>query len=170
MKIQPSTSLAVRNLPRSGTTLIELTLVIVLVGILGSATFAVVLEAMGVYARTVPALEVSYQAELAAALLREDLRQLPNSGSILQLQPSQLSFVDSHGQRITYEHKGSELLRNGALLAQSVASLEFRYLQQDASAAVTSDQVHLIEAVLAIKSADQLVTFRTTVFPRRLST
>ena len=152
-----------------GYTLVEMVAVIAILSIVGMTSSYVILESMKVYARTAPALDAAYEARLASGRLKSDLRDM-QPGSITTLSPTALSFQVSTGQPITYGLAGTNLLRNGDLLAKGVTSLGFTYWGADGTNTTTAAEVHLVEVDLTVQSLGQTFRIQSAVFPRGLGT
>jgi len=152
-----------------GYTLVEMVAVITILSIVGMASSLVVLESMRVYARTVPALDATYEARLASQRFKMDLRDM-QEGSITTFSPAALSFQLSGGQSISYGLSGPNLLRNGDLLARGVSSFGITYWKSDGTGATTAAEVHLVEIDLTVQSAGQTFRIQSAVFPRSLGT
>ena len=100
----------------------EMLTVILIMGIIGLTTSVVIMESMKVYARTVPGLDASYQARLATDRMKREIRDLDGTASITVFTATALTFDNTSGDTIAYDLTGSDLTRNGDLLAQGVTS------------------------------------------------
>ncbi len=156
-----------RSQSSSGWTLVELVIVLVVVGTLASVTFGVLLEAMRIYARTAPTEQLAYQSQLTSERLRRDLRSLRESSQITVFQPQELAFETGSGGTVDYRLMGSELRRNGRLLAEGITGLRFNYITTAGGFASSSDEVALVTArvVLTAGGAERQVV--TAIHPRR---
>jgi prepilin-type N-terminal cleavage/methylation domain-containing protein len=154
---------------RSGFTLVELVSVMSILSIVGLVTSYTIMESMKVYARSVPAMDATYQAHLATERMGREVRDLLNTDSITTYTATALTFDDSAGNTIAYTLSAGDLLRNGDLLATGVTSLAFDYWKSDGTAAATTDDIHLFEIDLTVQVVDQPYRVRTAVFPRILS-
>lgn len=157
-----------RTCSSSGFTLIELVLVTVILGIIGMSSAFVVTEAMRVYARTAPALDMQYHLRLATERLRRDIRDMQGAGSITVLTPNALAFQRSSGEAVDYRLVGEDLTRNGDLLARGVTSFALRYWRSDGSAALLPTELRLVDAELIMFRGGVKDRLFTTVFPRTL--
>jgi prepilin-type N-terminal cleavage/methylation domain-containing protein len=154
---------------RRGYTLVEMVAVITILGIVGTVSSYVIFESMRVYARTVPALDATYQAHLAAERMKSDLRDM-EAGSITTFTPTALTFRLSSGQTIAYTVSGSSLLRNGDLLAKGAGAFGLTYWKDDGTSATSAANVHLVELDLTVQAAGQPYRVQSAVFPRSLGT
>jgi prepilin-type N-terminal cleavage/methylation domain-containing protein len=152
-----------------GYTLVEMVAVMTILGIVGMVSSYVIFESMKVYARTVPALDASYQARLAVERMKSDFRDM-KAGSITTYTSTALTFQLSAGQTIAYSLSGSNLLRNGDLLAKGVSAFTFGYRKEDGTSATAAVDLHLLELDLTVQTAGQPYRVQTAVFPRNLGT
>ena len=153
----------------AGYTLVELVAVILILGVIGFVTSHVIMESTKVYARTVPAMEAAYQARLSAQLMQREIRDMKDTASITAFTATALTFVDNSDTTIAYSLSGSDLLRNGDLLAQGVTSLSFTYWKTDGTTALLAADLHLAEFDLTVQTGNEPYRIRTAAFPRVLS-
>ena len=154
---------------RSGYTLIEAVLVVVILSIVGLSSSYVIFNSMRVYARTAPALDVSYQAHLAVERLQRDIREMNGTASITAFTATDLAFDDTSGGTVAYAFSGGQLTRNGDLLADTVTAFAFTYRRADGTTTTTASELHLVEVDVTVQVKDQNARLRTSVFPRVLT-
>ena len=154
---------AVRPDPARGYTLAEMVVATVVLGIVTLVPSMVIVQSMKVYSSAAPAMNASYQANLAAAHLWRDISGLQ---SINSFAADALSIDDAQGTGIAYGLDGTDLKRNDDLLAQGVSSLAFHCWASDGTAAADVVDVHLIEYDLTVSSGGQPYRVQGTVFPR----
>lgn len=157
-----------RSSSRSGYTLVEMVVVMVILGIVGLVAAVVLLESMRVYARIVPAMDASYKAQHAVQRMKREIRGLKDAASISSLTTSAFTFADTSDQTVSYVFTGSDLTRNGDLLADGVRAMNFSYFQKDGSPAASPADLHLVEVDLTVQNGDELSRVQTPVFPRNL--
>jgi len=154
-------------MPTRGYTLVEMVAVITILGIIGMVSSYVVFSSMEIYARTVPAMDATYQARLAVERMKNEIRDM-KAGSITTFTSTALTFQLSAGQTIAYSLSGSNLLRNGDLLARGVTAFGLAFWKANGTAASTAVDLHLVEIDLTVQTGDQPYRVRTAVFPRNL--
>ena len=153
-----------------GYTLVEMVAVITILSIIGMVSSYVIFESMKVYARTVPAMDATYQASLAVERMKSEIRDMKDTASITTFTSTALTFRDSADQTIAYSLSGSNLLRNGDLLARGVTAFGFSYWKRDGTTASAAVDLHLLELDLTVQTGSQPYRVRTAVFPRNLGT
>lgn len=154
-------------LAKKGFTLVEMVAVITILGIVGMVSSYVIFESTKVYARTLPWLDASYQCRLAVEQMKSELRDL-EPGSLTTFTPIALTFQLLSGQPLTYSLAGSNLLRNGDLLAKGVQAFSLTYRKRDGTSALIAADVHLLELDLTVQAGGQTCRVQTAVFPRSL--
>ena len=158
-----------RARPRpAGYTLVEMIMVIVILVILGSVASFVIVEATRVYARTAPATDAAWQAQTAMERMRREIRSIrtTSAADIPAFTTTSLSFIDTDGNAVTFALSGSELQRNGDVLAEGVSSLAFTYLKSDGTAASAAAEIRLIWMALQLSSGSETYSLATHLFPR----
>ena len=79
-----------------------------------------------------------------------------------------LTFDDAADNTIAFSLSGSDLLRNGDLLAQGLTSLTFTYWKSDGTAAAVAADLHLVEIDLTAQTGSEPYRLQAAVFPRIL--
>ena len=136
--------------------------------IIGLVTSKVILESMRTYSRTVPSLDAAYKSELALRSMKRDIRDLRRTDSISVYTSTSFTFLDSSRNTVAYALSGTDLTRNGDLLAEGVTSMTIRYWQSDGTTATDSDDLHRVEIDLTIQNGDEVYRARSEIFPRNL--
>ncbi len=98
-----------------------------------------------------------------------EIRDMKDTGSITTFTPTALTFDDSSDNTIAYSLAGGDLLRNGDLMAESVASLSFSYWKSDGTTASAAADLHLVEIDLTVQVGVEPYRVQTATFPRVLS-
>lgn len=151
-----------------GFTLIEMIMSMTVLSIIGLVSSSVIMESMRIYKRTVPAIDADYRSNLALRTMKREIRELSETDAISVFTSSTFAFIDSFENSISYELTGTNLTRNGDLLASGVTSMTFRYWQMDGTVAALTSEVRLIEVDLTVQSGEQSLHVRTQIFPRNL--
>lgn len=152
---------------RGGWTLVELVTALIVLGVIATVVFAVLLEGMKTWGRARPTTELLYQAQLVSHRLRSDFRDLDGPGALLAMQPQLLRFQTEAGLGVEYQLVGTDLQRNGRLLAEGVGELRFIYSQTAGGIASTPTDVALLSADLRLDRAGLSTRIHTAVHPRR---
>ncbi len=152
-----------------GWTLVEMVTVMVIMSIIGLVVSYVIIESTKTYARTVPAMDASYKAELAANRMKREIRDMKATSTVSTMTSSALTFDDSSSTTIAYSLSGTDLTRNGDLLASGVSSLAFSYWQSDGTSASSASDLHLIELDMTVVTGSEPYRLQVAAFPRVLS-
>ncbi|MFT5051543.1 MAG: prepilin-type N-terminal cleavage/methylation domain-containing protein [Chlamydiales bacterium] len=153
---------------RQGYTLMEMVLVMVIMSTIGLVSSYAIVESMKTYALVAPSIDASYQARLASERLRRDIRELISTDTVSSMTATGLTFDDGTGTTIAYTFSGSDLLRNGDLLATGMSAFAFAYRKSDGTLASAAVELHLIEVDFTVRVAGKDHRLRTAVFPRAL--
>ncbi len=127
----------------SGFTLVELTIVIVVVSVAGLALAGVFREAVGAYRYVDVEAALLQEARYAEERMTRELRRVRDATSVTEARPGAVTFVDQDSVVVRLSWNGTpgaDLLyaRGGVAnpLASGVDSLAFAYWRDDGSAAV----------------------------------
>ncbi len=153
---------------RRGTTLMELVMVMVIVGIVGAASSVAVLESMRLYASSMPRMEGTYQSDLMLQRLRRDVRALGDTATVTDFGSERFSFVREDGEPVSYAFDGGDLTRNGQLLATNLSGFGFRYLGAAGLASSDPSELYLLEVEYVIERGGQQLPGYAMVHPRSL--
>jgi prepilin-type N-terminal cleavage/methylation domain-containing protein len=161
--------------PAKGLTLIELVMTIVIVGILlGVLSFSVkgIMDMWNFWSFR---SEVVSQGRVAVMRMVREIRQVRNETSIFIADRSSMQFNDTNNQTVDYSLSGSDLIRNGNVLARGVNNLTFSYYNITNAElaplplnAASRPEIYVIGITLKITSGDQNKTLETRVYPRNL--
>lgn len=166
MKIHSSARFGISK--KRGFTLVELVASMTVLAIIALIASNVIVESMRVYARAVPAMGASYKADLALRTMLRDIRDLSDRSAITTFTSTAFTFQNSDGMEIAFLLTGTDLTRNGDLLADDVTAFAFQYLEDDGSAAGSTDDLHLVDIDFTVQSGTQTLRSRSLVFPRSL--
>ncbi len=153
-----------------GFSLVELIVVIVVLGIVGSMGAIVVRDGMLGYLRGREVTSADWQGRLALERIARELRNVAAPGSA-SIDPgscgsSGFSFVDITANQISYTLASGSLQRNGQPLADNVTALAFYCLQSNVQATTTPAAVYYITVSMVVATANTSAVYRTTVKPR----
>ncbi len=163
-----------RQVRTNGFSLIEVVFVISLLGLIasvGALSFSPVLDSW-----TLGSVRREAMASLEYALdrMKGEIAQIKDPTSVISASASSLQFIDVADNNITYSLAGTNLLRNGGILARDVQSLAFTYWnlndQTIASPAVAPSATDLWRVGVKIvgQTAGQTNAMEGQVRPRNL--
>lgn len=152
-----------------GASLIELVLVIVIVGIVGSLGAALMKSGFDAYLKERDISGAAWQGRFAMARLNQDLRNVRSAttGDLTMTPANQISFVTTSGASVTYTVSGTTLMRNGQPLADGISGLSFTYIANDGKTTAASvTQVYYITASFTVVQGGANLNWRTVIHPR----
>lgn len=118
---------------QSGFTLIEIIIVIVLVAIIAGIAAMIILQGVRAYSDEQQRSNLHYQTRLAMERMVRETRLIRSCGDIIAPVngSSMLQFTDINGTPITFSLLGTNLNRNGMLLANGINPLRFNFFDQN---------------------------------------
>lgn len=158
-----------KNSWAGGVTLIELTMVIVIVGVLAGASSMYIKETIDLWRFLSFRNEVVAQGRTALIRMEREMRQVKDKDSISTASATQFQFTDINDNSINFYLSGNNLMRNSDILANNVTTLNFTYFDRDNTTPVAdTSQIYRITITLGIQSGNQSNTLRSQVYPRNL--
>ena len=162
------------KLPK-GLTLIEMIITIVVTGILLGVLMFSIKGIMDLWNFWSFRSESVSQGRIAVMRMVREIRQVRNESTIFIADNSRLQFNDTNNQTIDYLWNGSNLTRNGNVLATGISNLNFTYYNISNAQlaplplnAASRLEIYMIGLGLTIVSGDQNKTLVTRVYPRNL--
>lgn len=98
-----------------------------------------------------------------AALTRmtNEIKRIKSSDDISTFAAQQLTFTDYDDNVVTFQQSGTDLLKNGAVLARNVQNFNFTYLKDDGTVALTAQEIRVIRVRLDIASGNEIIRLRS---------
>ena len=146
-------------------TLIELTVVMVVVGIVAGLGAGIIVEAGRAYSFSLAATDATDDAQFALDRICAELSQLASPTDISAIGADSITFdLDSTSR--TFQLVGTELRRDSNALATNVTAFDLTYYASDGAIASNPADVWRIAASIAITRNDVTSRLRREVFPR----
>ncbi len=128
---------------KSGFTLIELVIVIVLISIIALIAAPMLYEGVNATHINYTLTEQAGQGNQATIQMTRDLYNLWNVNA-LTLSANAISFTDSRNTTISYQLSNGNLLRNNIILAEHATQLDFTYYDVTGTVTNTASSVRYI--------------------------
>ncbi len=149
-------------------TLIEMIIAITLVGIVAGILGSLMHQMTLTYVVAQNSNEISWQTRLALFRFERELGE--TTALISGSSPTKLRFASGQdGTTIEYKRYGTNLARNGVVIAQHVTALAFSELDQNFNSTSTLNQVRCINISMTLNFENQTSPLATTVCPRNLA-
>ena len=147
-----------------GFTLIEITIVIIILGIVAAVGSTVLLEAFKVGHASREAINAGWQTRLAFYRMADELRE---ADEINTASASNITFRDIN-DNVTYALSGNDITRNNIKVANSIASLNFIYFDVNNQETAVLGDIRCINIAAQITSGTNPINIATVVCPRNL--
>lgn len=149
-----------------GFSLVELIVVVVVLGIVGSMGAIVIRDGMLGYLRGREITSADWQGRLALERITRELRDIAAIAAGSCDAPA-FAYSDIDATPISYTQSITTLLRNGQPLADNVTGLRFYCLQSDGQTYTTTPSaVYYVTISMIVSTANTSATYRATVKPR----
>ncbi len=146
-----------------GFSLIELVLVIVVIGIVVSASSRSIMEGLNSFVSAQSFYKLDWQANMALEEITREARTIPTPASITTATASQFTFVDSTNTTMSYTISGGNILENGVILATNATSLAFTYYTRLGASTATLSAIRFVKISITLTSGTNTYTYTTTV-------
>ena len=157
----------------AGFTLIELVIVITILGIIAGIGSKILNQAFTGYLDNKNLVEADWQARLALERMQRDVRAIRSPSDITTATATQLVFVDTTGNTITYALSGTTLNRQTnsnttQALADGIQSVTFSYYDQSGASTATLINICYVKISLNVTLNNTNFTVTTAVYGRNL--
>jgi prepilin-type N-terminal cleavage/methylation domain-containing protein len=160
-----------------GVTLIELVLVIIIVGVVGTVVGSILLYGSNAYVQVDTRKDALAEARLGMEIMEREIRQIRSrtAADILTNAATNLQFNDVRNYRIQYQLVGSQINRSETppasptatgVLVGNVQSLTFTYLDSTDTATGSPTAIWTVRIDLQVRVGNETVTLRSLVHPR----
>jgi prepilin-type N-terminal cleavage/methylation domain-containing protein len=155
-----------------GSTLVELIITIIVVGIIAGIIGMLMLQGIRAFMAQDTKASITSQGRLAVERMVRDIRTIRSrTGADIPIKTATtLSFVDTSGSAIVYTAGAGSVTRNGVALASPNATgLMFTYFQQNGTPALVATDVWVIQIDLTFAGTNESQDFRVRVHPRNFT-
>lgn len=138
---------------KSGFTLIELVMVIVIVGIIASVFSGYITSVSNSWVFLSGQKGIAMSSRAALYKIVREMRRINKNTDISTAQPTLLVFKNVSGSTMTFQQSGTNLLFNGKTLLSNLKNpggLAFSYLKSDGTTAAASSEISTVRARLVV--------------------
>lgn len=156
---------------RQGFSLIEAVIVLFLVAVLTFGLGSFIFETIQAWLSVSGRNSATNKASMAMNRITREIRRVKKPQNIQVFTSSEFQFVDIDSQTVDFKQTGSDLLRNGDVLASGLLSpigLEFTYLDRNGSVAGAKQDIRSVRIWLSLVSGNQLTTLESSSRIRNL--
>lgn len=156
---------------KRGMTLIEVVLSLAIIGLTAGIVTPMVAAGIKSYALVAHRRSALAEAKLTLNRMIGEFIRIPNTNSITKWSPANIAFDTQSESNISYSLAGTDIIRNGVIIANSASMLNFTYLNAAGNPAAVKADIKSIRVELAIDAGAEhgLIRLRTEVFPRGFS-
>lgn len=151
-----------------GFTLIELVLTITLISVIAFIFSSIISTGVDAYFFTSDRKDASQEARVALERMTQELKVIRGAGSIAAAAPDAISFVKLDGEEVNFSLSGTDLVRNGNILADGVTSFALDYYDRAGNETSVPADIWRIAIDLETSERNESVRLRTAVHPRNL--
>lgn len=153
---------------KKGFTLIEVLVVIVVLGIVGSIGATILHHSYELAYANRDALETTWQNKIALRRIASEIREIRSRNDLLTMNSNAIRFVNTNGNTIQYSLSGNYLQRtiNASVsenLANGISSLTFLYYKQDNTTTTNPADATLVRCISV-----EIPDLHTLICPRNL--
>lgn len=150
---------------RTGFTLIEVIMVLVILGIVAGIVTPFVANAIRYWDLVRKERELISTARYAVNRVVREIRQLKNTNSITTYTDTDFAFTrikaDGTDENVEFQQSGDILLRNSDELADDVQSLTFTYLDVNGGTTSTPSSMRMVRIQLVLESGAVKINIRS---------
>lgn len=149
---------------KTGFTLTELIIVIILVGIIAGVVTPFIANSFSYWVITRAERDAIFGSRLALNRMVREIRQIKNVSSIGNYTATQFSYTDINNNSMDFRQSGASLYRNTDELSdklQDPGGLEFTYLDQNGTVTATQGNIRMVRIQLILESGEAKVTIRS---------
>jgi prepilin-type N-terminal cleavage/methylation domain-containing protein len=157
-----------------GFTLIELIIVIMILGIIAGIGSKILSQAFLGYFDNKYLVESDWQARLALERMQRDIRAIRSTADISTATATQLAFIDTNSDTITYSLSSAKLYRQtnsntAQVLADGIQSITFSYFDKNGTTTAVAANIRYITISLNVTLNNTNYIINTSVYGRNLS-
>jgi len=163
------------NRRQSGFTLVEMSVAIVILGILSMGITSFMTPLMNLMAHKNFVNGPATEARLAMAKMIRDINQIADNESVITANTGTLSFTNSSSETVTYALSSGTMTRNSVTIAKFITSLAFTYYNisngviSTPSVSPNETDIRRIQAQITVSAGGETATIRGQMFPRNLA-
>lgn len=152
-----------------GFTLIEMVFTIMIMAIISVVVGRVLFQGYNTMLTSDNISSTGWQGLIALERMSNGIHNIRSSSDITTISANTFGFTDVNGTAVTYTLSGSNLLRNGNMLANGVSSLIFTYLDSSGATTATATNVRYIRIAMTLVKNNMSIAMSTMVGTRGLT-
>lgn len=156
----------IRRQQQRGFSLIEVVLSIVILGIVVVVVGEILIQGYKLFTTSQNASKNDWQGLLVMQRFTKDVHNIRSANSVASIAASTLSFTDMGGTSVTYTQSGSNILRNGVILASGVTGMSFNFLDKTGTITAVASLVRFISISITLTENNLTQTYTTIVATR----
>lgn len=152
-----------------GFTLIELTMVILITGIIMVIVTRMYATGVSSVITSQHVNDATWQGRITMERMVREIRSTRSAADISVMTASGYTFTDMNGNSIAYSLSGSNLMRNANILASGINSLTFAYYDEDGISTASSTSVEYVTITINVTQYSSNYSLTSSVYLRDLS-
>jgi prepilin-type N-terminal cleavage/methylation domain-containing protein len=147
----------------SGFTLIELVLVIVLMGVIVSASMKPLMQGLDTLVKSKDLNLIDWQGNNALEEIARNVRTIMKSGNITTATATQFTFIDNSNATVSYTLSGNDILENSSVLVSNATALAFVYYTRAGATTTTLSAIRFVKVTITLALSGNTYSYSTTV-------
>lgn len=159
----------VKIIKQDGFTLLELTLIIIITGIIVSMSFQVLYQAIDGYFTAVNTTDANWQAQISMQTMGRSIKSIRSPNDILVATANTLTFVNINNNTLHFSLNGNSIVQtrnnNAQVLADGISSLRFDYFDKTGVSTNTPANIAYIRITINVTQKNTNFSVISAIFP-----
>lgn len=145
----------------SGFTLIEIVMTLLILSVISVVVGRILFQGLDTFTTSNNISEVDWNGYIALDRIVNDIHNIRSAADITTISSTQLVFVDTSGNTVTYQLSGTTLQRNSVTLASGVTGFSLSYLDKNGATTTTPSSTRYILMTVSLQSGNLTTSFTT---------